>query len=71
LYKYYRADTIADEKYHAKARELQKKQFEKFTKKLEKIYNKANENPEKYMKKIKKGYKYVNKLTNERIYQYI
>ena len=67
----YRTSKESEQKYHDKVKILQKKQFEKFVEKLEKIYNRVNNNITKYEKKIEKGKKYMNKLSLNRIYQYI
>lgn len=76
-YKYYRIsgkylnDKDNINKIKENTQKLQKKEFKKFTKKLQELYYKINNNIEFYKKKAKKTKLEVEKLTNERIYQYI
>lgn len=73
IYNYYRVSKryIDDKKLKNKVDKLQKKEFNKFVKTLNKIYMNLVDNPTKYKKMSKKAKNKVDKLTNERIYQYI
>ena len=73
IYNYYRVSGkyIDNKNLKNKVDKLQKKEFNKFVKTLNKKYLNLVNNPEKYIKMAKKTKNKVNKLTNERLYQYI
>lgn len=54
-----------------KKNKLHKEEFNKFVTKLNKVYINLEKNPEKYKKMAKKAKNKVNKMSNERLYQYI
>ena len=73
IYNYYRlaGKYIDNKNLTNKIDKLRKNEFNKFVKTLKRKYLNLVNNPEKYKKIAKKAKIKVNKLTNERIYQYI
>ena len=73
IYNYYRVggEYKNDTKLINYKNKLQKNEFSNLLENLKNKYIDFENNPEKYKKMVRKSKKKINKLTNERIYQYI